>query len=106
MTKQETIERIKKILSVEGCFWVGELETEPSGVVVGELGSFVGLAEYFTEDFCEVNIYKHSSVDNEDEVDTYDAKYENLNEDVLQEILLLVEQREMENIRTEKRISN
>ena len=105
MTKQETIDRIKKILSVEGCFWIGELEVETTGVVVGELGKFVGLAEYFTEDFCEVNIYEPSSTSS-DEVDTYDASYESLSEDVLQEILMVVEQREAENVRTEKRISD
>ena len=105
MTKQETIDRIVSILSVEGCFWIGELEVEPAGVVVGELGKFVGIAEYFTEDFCEVNIYEPSSTSS-DEVDTYDAKYEDLSEDVLQSILLVVEQREAENIRTEKRVAN
>jgi hypothetical protein len=104
MTKQNTIDRIKKILSVEGCFWVGELETEPTGVVIGELGKFIGLAEYFSEDFVEVNIYEPSSMSS-DPVDTYDAKYEDLSEDVLGDVLLLVEQREAENIRTEKRIS-
>ena len=105
MEKKEIIERIKKILSVEGCFWIGELEEERAGVVVGELGKFIGLAEYFTEDFCEVNVYEPSSMSS-DEVDTYDAKYEDLDEDVLQEILLVVEQKEAENIRTEKRISD
>ena len=105
MTKEELIKRIKDILSVEGCFWIGELEVEPSTVVVGELGKFVGIAEYFTEDFCEVNVYEPSSVSS-DEVDTYDAKYEDLSVDVLESVLLVVEQREMENIRTEKRISN
>ena len=105
MNKQETIQRIKNILQTEGCFWIGELEVEPAGVVVGELGKFVGLAEYFTEDYCEVNIYEPSSMSS-DEVDTYDAKYEDLDEDVLQSVLLVVEQREMENIRTEKRVAN
>ena len=105
MEKKEIIDRIKKILSVEGCFWIGELEEERAGVVVGELGKFIGLAEYFTEDFCEVNVYEPSSMSS-DEVDTYDAKYEDLDEDVLQEILLVVEQKEAENIRTEKRISD
>jgi len=105
MEKKEIIDRIKKILSVEGCFWIGELEEERAGVVVGELGKYIGLAEYFTEDFCEVNVYEPSSMSS-DEVDTYDAKYEDLDEDVLQEILLVVEQKEAENIRTEKRISD
>jgi hypothetical protein len=105
MTKQEIIDKIKSTLNVEGCFWIGELEVEPGGVVVGELGKFVGLAEYFTEDYVEVNIYEPSSTSS-DEIDTYDAKYEDLDEDVLQSILLVVEQREAENIRTEKRISN
>ena len=62
MEKKEIIDRIKKILSVEGCFWIGELEEERAGVVVGELGKFIGLAEYFTEDFCEVNVYEPSSM--------------------------------------------
>jgi hypothetical protein len=105
MTKQEIIDKIKSTLTVEGCFWIGELEVEPGGVVVGELGKFVGLAEYFTEDYVEVNIYEPSSTSS-DEIDTYDAKYEDLDEDVLQSILLVVEQREAENIRTEKRITN
>ncbi len=105
MTKQETIDRIKKILSTEGNFWVGELETEPAGIVVGELGKFVGIAEYFSEDFTEVNIYEPSSMSS-DEVDSYDAQYEEFNEDVLSEILMLCEQWEAENIRTEKRISD
>jgi hypothetical protein len=105
MNKNETIERIKSILSVEGCFWIGELEDERAGIVVGELGKFIGLAEYFTEDFCEVNVYVPSSMSS-DEVDTYDAKYEDLNEDVLGEILIVVEQREAENIRTEKRVAD
>ena len=105
MEKKEIIDRIRKILSVEGCFWIGELEEERAGVVVGELGKYIGLAEYFTEDFCEVNVYEPSSMSS-DEVDTYDAKYEDLDEDVLQEILLVVEQKEAENIRTEKRISD
>lgn len=105
MTKQEIIDRIKSILSVEGCFWIGELEVEPAGVVVNEMGKFVAIAEYFTEDFCEVNIYEPSSAGS-DELDTYDAKYEDLSEDVLQEVLRVVEQREAENIRTEKRVAN
>ena len=105
MEKKEIIDRIRKIQSVEGCFWIGELEEERAGVVVGELGKYIGLAEYFTEDFCEVNVYEPSSMSS-DEVDTYDAKYEDLDEDVLQEILLVVEQKEAENIRTEKRISD
>ena len=81
------------------------METETTGIVVGELGKFVGLIEYISEDFCEVNIYEPSSFSS-DAVDTYDAQYEDLSEDVLQEVLLLVEQKEAENIRTEKRISN
>jgi hypothetical protein len=105
MTKQEIIDRIKSILSVEGCFWIGELEVETTGVVVGELGKFIGLAEYFSEDFCEVNVYEPSSMSS-DEIDTYDAKYEDLNDDVLQRILEVVEQKEAENIRTEKRIAD
>lgn len=105
MEKTEIIKRITDIIKLNGCFSVGELEYETNGVVVGELGKFVGLSEYFTEDYCEVNVYEPSSFSS-DPIDTYEEKWENLSEDVLSEIHFICEQWEAECIRTEKRISN
>jgi hypothetical protein len=45
MDKLELIKRITDILKVNGCFSIGELEGETTGICVGELGKFVGLVE-------------------------------------------------------------
>lgn len=104
MEKSELIKRITDILSVNGCFSIGELEGENS-ICVGTLGNFVGLAEYFTEDYCEVNVYEPRSFSS-DPVDTYEQDYGFLSNDILGDVLLVCEQWEAECIRTEKRISN
>jgi hypothetical protein len=104
MEKSELIERITDILKVNGCFSIGELELENS-VCVGTLGNYVGLAEYFTEDYVDINVYEPRS-SSSDEIDTYFLNYDELNSDVLYEILLVCEQCEAECIRTEKRISD
>lgn len=104
MENIETIKRIKNILGVNGCFSIGELEGENS-ILVGTLGNYVGLAEYFTEDYVEVNVYEPSS-SSSDPIDTYEESYFGLSENVLGDVLLLCEQWEAECIRTEKRISN
>ena len=68
MEKSELIERITDILKVNGCFSIGELEVENS-VCVGTLGNYVGLAEYFTEDYVDINVYEPRSTSS-DEIDT------------------------------------
>jgi hypothetical protein len=102
MKVSETIERITNILKVNGCFSIGELEGENS-ILVGTLGNYVGLGEYFTEDYVEVNVYEPRS-SSSDAIDTYEESYYDLNENVLDDVLLLCEQWEAECIRTEKRI--
>jgi hypothetical protein len=104
MKKSELIKRITDILKLYGCFSIAELEGEHS-VEVGSLGNYVGLAEYFTEDYCEVNVYEPRSFSS-DPMDTYEQDYGFLSEDILGDVLLLCEQWEAECIRTEKRISN
>ena len=104
MENSETIKRITDILKVNGCFSIGELEGENS-ILVGTLGNYVGLAEYFTEDYAEVNVYEPRS-SSSDPVDTYEESYWGLDENVLDDVLLLCEQWEAECIRTEKRISD
>lgn len=105
MEKTEIIKRITDILKINGSFSIGELEEETTGICVGELGKFVGLVEYFTEDYCEVNVYEPSSFSS-DPVDIYEQDYGFLSEDILNEIHFVCEQWEAECIRTEKRISN
>jgi hypothetical protein len=104
MEKSKLIESITDLLKNYGCFSIGELDGE-TGVNVGSLGNFVGLAEYFTEDYCEVNVYEPRSFSS-DPMDTYEEKYEDLSESALSDVLYLCEQWEAECIRTQKRISN
>jgi hypothetical protein len=105
MEKTEIIKRITDILKVNGSFSIGELEEETTGICVSELGKFVGLVEYFTENYCKVNVYEPRSFSS-DPVDTYEQDYGFLSEDILNEIHFVCEQWEAECIRTEKRISN
>ena len=104
MKVSEKIKRITDILKVNGCFSIGELEGENS-ILVGTLGNYVGLGEYFTEDYVEVNVYEPRS-SSSDPIDTYEESYWGLDENVLDDVLLLCEQWEAESIRTEKRISD
>lgn len=104
MENAEIIKRITSILSIYGCFSIGELEGENS-ILIGTLGNYVGLGEYFTEDYIEVSVYEPRS-SSSDAIDTYEESYWLLNENVLGDVLLLCEQWEAESIRTEKRIND
>jgi len=104
MELSETIKRITDILKVNGCFSIGELEGENS-ILIGALGNYVGLGEYFTEDYVEVNVYEPRS-SSSDPIDTYEESYWGIDENVLGDVLLLCEQWEAECVRTEKRISD
>jgi len=103
--KQVIIKSIKNTLGVEGCFSVGELDGEDQSITIGTLGNYVGLIEYFTEDYVEVNVYEPRSTSS-DAIDCYTLYYEDLEEDILGDVLLLCEQWEAQNIKTEKRISD
>ena len=103
--KQVIIKSIKNTLGVEGCFSVGELDGEDQSITIGTLGNYVGLIEYFTEDYVEVNVYEPRSTSS-DAIDSYTLFYEDLEEDILGDVLLLCEEWEVQNIKTEKRISN
>jgi len=90
---------IKDILSVQGCFSVGELllaGVDTETICVGSLGRFVALAEYFTEDYVEINIYDPASYSS-DAIDSYTEKYENLSDDILLGILTQCEQWDLSN---------
>ena len=90
MEKSELINRITNIVKEYGGFSVGEIEGETSGVVVSELGKFVGIAEYFDRDYATINIYEPTSFSS-DEVDSFEMKYEEMDENILQQILPICE---------------
>ena len=90
MEKLKLIDRITDIIKLNGGFSVGELDDDTNGVVVSELGKFVGIAEYFNEDCATINIYEPTSFSS-DEVDNFEMKYEEMDDNVLQEILLICE---------------
>lgn len=104
MQKRTVIKNIKKIINEFGAFDVNEIgaETRPC---VGELGNYVGLAEYFRPTGVQVIVYMSCSFSSDPE-DEYDVVYDDLDKDVLEEILLLAEMWEAECLQTEKRISN
>ena len=103
MRKETVIKNIKRIIRDYGSFFSGEMgDTSPK---VNEMGDLVALAEYFTEEEVEINVYDTSS-SNSDEIHNYRMKYIHLSKDVLEEILLMAEQYEAEEIKTQKRISN
>ena len=90
MEKLKLIDRITDIIKLNGGFSVGEFDDDTNGVVVSELGKFVGIAEYFNEDCATINIYEPTSFSS-DEVDNFEMKYEEMDDNVLQEILLICE---------------
>lgn len=105
MEKLELIKCITDTIKNYGSFSIGEVEEGDLSVAVGSLGGIVGLAEYFTQYYCKVNVYDPSNFSS-DAIDTYEEKYEALSEDVLSEVLFVCEQWKAECIRTQKRISN
>ena len=104
MQKKTVIKRIRKIIAEFGSFDVNEIGAETSPCV-GSLGNYVGLAEYFKPQGVQVNVYMPSGFSS-DPKDEYDVDYEDLDKDVLEEILILCEEYEVEQLKTEKRISN
>jgi hypothetical protein len=89
MEKEQVIEEIKKIIAEVGGFYVGEIEGQ--GICVNEMGNFVAIAEGFFKGEIEVNVYEPTSFSS-DSVDDYTLTYEELSNDVLEEILSLCEQ--------------
>jgi len=89
MEKEQVIEEIKNIISEVGGFYIGEIEAQ--GICVNEMGNFVAIAEGFFKGEIEVNVYEPSSFSS-DSVDDYTLTYEELSNDVLEEILALCEQ--------------
>ena len=106
-TKKSIIKKIKKIITEFGVFGVGEVEQggETYSPCINSMGNLVSLAEYFNNNDVEVNVYDSSSFSS-DEISSYTVSYEDLPLSVLEEILELCEQYEVDQLKTEKRISN
>jgi serine/threonine-protein kinase RIO1 len=90
MSKIESVLKIKNILSIHGCFNLAELDYFDSAPCVGSMGSVVGLVEYFTEDYADVNIYQTYSMSS-DPIETYEESYQNFSDEVITNILYLCE---------------
>lgn len=91
MTKPQLIKKIKENIVDCGSFFAGEVNSElgegfsPS---INEMGDLVALAEYFTEDEVEVNVYDTSS-SGCDPIHTYRVKYNHIPKFALEYIYIM-----------------
>jgi hypothetical protein len=102
MEKKEIIENIKRITNKYGFFQSGEVEQdgETYSPCINSMGGLVALAERFGSEV-EVNVYDTASSDC-NPIHTYDMPYEELSDDVLNDILMIARQYEAEQKLTTK----
>jgi hypothetical protein len=100
MEKTEIINHIQKIIVKFGEFTTADVEAN-SSPVIQSLGNTHLLVEQFGEHKVTAVLYVNDMETDEDYI-----SYEDLSEDVLQEILMLADIWEAEQLQTEKRISN
>jgi hypothetical protein len=100
--KKETISQIRTIIENYGSFTTFDVDAD-SSPVIGTLGSAFMLAEHFELNGVDGYLYLNGD---ENERDIEFILYENLSMDCLEEILLLAQNYEAEEMKTEKRISN
>lgn len=108
MQKRTIIKLIKNIIKERGAFGSNEVEGsfgETYSPCVNSMDALVGLAEYFDLNEVSVNVYNTSS-HSSDPIHDYKVIYADLPKDVLFEIMLLCEQYDVIQHKTEKRISN
>jgi hypothetical protein len=105
MQKRTMINKINAIIREHGSFSIGELDHEDCSPCVGELGSYVGLAEEFKVGQAQVNVYMPSSFSSDPE-DEYDMDYIDMEKYIVEEILRLAELWEVDSLKSEERISN
>jgi hypothetical protein len=104
MQKKTIIKRIKSIIEKHDSFSIGEVYGA-DGICINEMGTYVGLAEYFNDTTIEVNVYETDSFSS-DPIDDYELTYEELSKETLEEILFVAEMYETDQEKTLKRISN
>lgn len=104
MTKDEQISEIKRIIREWGSTSCAELETESSPCIksIGNGRNNISqLVERFFVGGVEAVTYQH-----ETEIDWDNYDYEELSEDIINEIYEIIEQYEVSNIKTMKRCEN
>ena len=104
--KKQIISYIKKIIKEQGGFSIGEIDGIDWLPPVNEMGKLVALAEYFYENYVEINIYNPNSHTSDQIADSYYLPYEKLSLELLIVIEELCDCWEAKNWETEKRISN
>lgn len=105
MRKNTIINKIKRIINEFGQFDTDELEGDTYSPCVNSMGSLVALAEHIESDGVGVNVYDPTGFSS-DAIESYNVSYEDLDKDILLEILLIAEQFEAEQLKTEKRCAN
>jgi hypothetical protein len=101
MQKRTIIKKIKSIIAEHGSFTTADVEANGSPCIASLGKDTHQLAEEFFQHKVKAVIYVHETETSEDFI-----AYEDLSKDVLEDILLLAEDYEAEQIRTEKRCSN
>lgn len=98
--KEEQIAYIKKVIKAWGRTTAGELQLDHSPCVnsLGD-GGVCELAEGFHLECVTTTIYDRDG----NEIDWWDYKYEDLSEDLIDQIWNIIEQYEVENLKIEKR---
>ncbi len=82
--KRKIIEKIKAITKEFGSFGIGEVQADCSPCV-NSIGRLVALAEHFSDNV-DIEVYDPKKF-NSDSIDSYTVEYEELEEDILEEIL-------------------
>ncbi len=99
--RQEKIDYIKKVIREWGVVNTSELELESSPMYNSLGKDHVMLVEVFYSDSVEVVEYVH-----EEDTDTHKINYEELSDDLIDEICTIIENYEADCLKTEKRISS
>jgi hypothetical protein len=105
MNELKIIESITNNIKNYGFFSIGDFLDGETGIVVGQLGNYVGIAERFFSKYATINVYDERTKNLSVEIDSYQMSYDEMNEDTLSDILFLCEQWEAECIKTQKRIN-
>jgi hypothetical protein len=87
MEREQKIEFITGIIGLWGGFSPSSAD-ETFGLCVGELGELVALVEYLSMDCIDVSVYSPSSFSS-DSLQDYTMKYDELTDEVLDELVSL-----------------
>lgn len=97
----DNISNIKRIINTFGSFGISDVEAESSPVIESIGSNLHQLAERFYPDGVDAVTYV-----NETEISDEFIEYEQLDDDVIDEINTIAENYEADCLRTEKRIAN